>query len=105
MKEGSVFNFLTLLVEHHQAGVVPFLNGILCNQCRWKIIIKFFDMHEMRVKAPGNRSTTSSATRDLGKLDYKAFIYSKALLVLSRVLGFFATGAADSMQVVKVLFF
>jgi len=105
MKEGPVFNRLTLPVENHQAGVVPFLNGILCNQFRWKIIIKFFYMHAMGVKAPGNQSTKSLATRDLGKLDYKAFFYSKALLVLSRVLGFFATGAADSMQVVKVLFF
>jgi hypothetical protein len=40
-----------------------------------------------------------------GKLDYKSFVYSKALLVLSRVLGFFTTGAANSMQVFNVLFF
>ena len=105
MKEGPVFNRLTLTVENHQAGVIPFLNRILCNQFRRKIIIKFFNMHAMGVQVPGNRSRKSLATRDLGKLDCKTIIYSKALLVLSRVLGFFATGAADSMQVVKVLFF
>ena len=105
MKEGSVLSCLTLPVENHQAGVIPFLNGILCNQLRWKIIIKFFYMHAMSVTAPGNQSKKSLAARYPGKLDYKALFYSKALLVLSRVLGFFTTGAANSMQVVKVLFF
>ena len=58
----------------------------------------------------GCKGTGQPIHKELGyeeprETNYKAFFYSKALLVLSRVLGFFATGAADSMQVVKVLFF
>ena len=105
MKEGSVFNCLTLPVENHQAGVVPFLNGILCYQFRWKIIIKFFYMHAISVKAPGNQYTKSLATRDPGKLDYKAFLYSKDFLVLSRVLAFLPPGQQRACRWSRCCFF